>query len=206
MHCGSESAGAVPGPVCYDQGGEDPTITDTNVILGYINPNHLVGGELTSTPSSADWPSCTGLRGSPSFEPVPGRPSRARCHPCVPGPRVVDARLGGPMEARDGDRSSLRFARAGHCRSGPPPPGGHERRRHGRGWPWRGDAGASARNSVRKNRSEPAIPGRSGRDRRSPNPPIPDRHVRPGESDSRGGRALRAAGRPASPSCRRTER
>ena len=47
MQCGPESAGAVPGPVCYDQGGEDPTITDANVILGYINPNHLVGGELT---------------------------------------------------------------------------------------------------------------------------------------------------------------
>ena len=47
LQCGPESAGAVPGPVCYDQGGEDPTITDANVILGYINPNHLVGGELT---------------------------------------------------------------------------------------------------------------------------------------------------------------
>ena len=46
MQCGPESAGAVPGPVCYDQGGEDPTITDANVILGYINPKHLVGGEL----------------------------------------------------------------------------------------------------------------------------------------------------------------
>ena len=46
MQCGPESAGAVPGPVCYDQGGEDPTITDANVILGYINPSHLVGGEL----------------------------------------------------------------------------------------------------------------------------------------------------------------
>ena len=46
MQCGPESAGAVPGPVCYDQGGEDPTITDANVILGYINPDHLVGGEL----------------------------------------------------------------------------------------------------------------------------------------------------------------
>ena len=47
LQCGPESAGAVPGPVCYDQGGEDPTNTDANVILGYINPNHLVGGELT---------------------------------------------------------------------------------------------------------------------------------------------------------------
>ena len=35
-----------PGPVCYDMGGEMPTITDANVLLGYINPAHLVGGAL----------------------------------------------------------------------------------------------------------------------------------------------------------------
>lgn len=46
MRCGPESAGAEPGPVCYGQGGEEPTITDANVVLGYLNPNHLVGGEL----------------------------------------------------------------------------------------------------------------------------------------------------------------
>ena len=46
--CGSvpNSAGATPGPVCYDQGGIDPTITDANVVLGYINPAYLVGGSL----------------------------------------------------------------------------------------------------------------------------------------------------------------
>ncbi|MBH68220.1 MAG: hydantoinase [Rhodospirillaceae bacterium] len=46
LRAGPESAGASPGPVCYDMGGENPTITDANVILGYINPNHLVGGAL----------------------------------------------------------------------------------------------------------------------------------------------------------------
>ena len=46
MQCGPESAGAAPGPVCYGSGGEEPTITDANVVLGYLNPNHLVGGEL----------------------------------------------------------------------------------------------------------------------------------------------------------------
>ncbi|HEX2150675.1 MAG TPA: hydantoinase/oxoprolinase family protein, partial [Stellaceae bacterium] len=35
-----------PGPVCYCQGGGDPTVTDANVALGYINPAHLVGGAL----------------------------------------------------------------------------------------------------------------------------------------------------------------
>ena len=42
----ARSAGAAPGPVCYDKGGETPTITDANVLLGYINPSHLVGGAL----------------------------------------------------------------------------------------------------------------------------------------------------------------
>ena len=46
LQVGPESAGAVPGPVCYDTGGEVPTITDANVILGYLNPAHLIGGAL----------------------------------------------------------------------------------------------------------------------------------------------------------------
>ena len=43
---GPSSAGAVPGPVCYDNGGEEPTLTDALVILGYFNPDYLVGGEM----------------------------------------------------------------------------------------------------------------------------------------------------------------
>jgi N-methylhydantoinase A len=46
LQVGPESAGASPGPVCYDAGGETPTVTDANLILGYINPAHLVGGAL----------------------------------------------------------------------------------------------------------------------------------------------------------------
>jgi N-methylhydantoinase A len=46
LQVGPQSAGASPGPVCYDTGGETPTVTDANVILGYINPAHLVGGAL----------------------------------------------------------------------------------------------------------------------------------------------------------------
>lgn len=46
MQIGPQSAGALPGPVCYDKGGTVPTVTDANVLLGYINPNHLVGGAL----------------------------------------------------------------------------------------------------------------------------------------------------------------
>jgi N-methylhydantoinase A len=47
LQIGPESAGALPGPVCYDKGGETPTVTDANVVLGYINPSHLVGGALS---------------------------------------------------------------------------------------------------------------------------------------------------------------
>jgi N-methylhydantoinase A len=46
LQIGPESAGALPGPVCYDKGGTLPTVTDANVLLGYINPAHLVGGAL----------------------------------------------------------------------------------------------------------------------------------------------------------------
>jgi N-methylhydantoinase A len=46
LQIGPQSAGASPGPVCYDQGGSVPTVTDANVLLGYINPQHLVGGAL----------------------------------------------------------------------------------------------------------------------------------------------------------------
>ena len=46
LQVGPTSAGAVPGPVCYDQGGTEPTVTDANVVLGYINPAQLVGGAV----------------------------------------------------------------------------------------------------------------------------------------------------------------
>ena len=46
IQIGPQSAGANPGPVCYDIGGMDPTVTDANVILGYLNQEYLVGGEL----------------------------------------------------------------------------------------------------------------------------------------------------------------
>jgi N-methylhydantoinase A len=46
LQIGPESAGAFPGPVCYDLGGDVPTVTDANVLLGYINPRHLIGGAL----------------------------------------------------------------------------------------------------------------------------------------------------------------
>jgi N-methylhydantoinase A len=43
---GPESAGADPGPVCYGMGGTEPTVTDCNLVLGYLDPAGLVGGAL----------------------------------------------------------------------------------------------------------------------------------------------------------------
>jgi N-methylhydantoinase A len=43
---GPQSAGAMPGPACYGLGNDRPTVTDANVVLGFINPNSLAGGKL----------------------------------------------------------------------------------------------------------------------------------------------------------------
>jgi len=46
LRVGPQSAGARPGPACYGIGGTRPTITDANVVLGYLNPAYLAGGSL----------------------------------------------------------------------------------------------------------------------------------------------------------------
>jgi N-methylhydantoinase A len=46
LQVGPQSAGAAPGPACYNQGGQEPTLTDANVVLGYLNPHTLAGGRL----------------------------------------------------------------------------------------------------------------------------------------------------------------
>ena len=45
LHVGPESAGAMPGPACYGQGGEGATVTDANLVLGYLDPARFLGGE-----------------------------------------------------------------------------------------------------------------------------------------------------------------
>ncbi len=46
LRVGPQSAGADPGPVCYGQGGTEPTITDANLVLGRLNPDYFLGGEI----------------------------------------------------------------------------------------------------------------------------------------------------------------
>lgn len=48
---GPESAGASPGPACYGKGNERPTVTDANMVLGYLNPRALAGGSLPVDPA-----------------------------------------------------------------------------------------------------------------------------------------------------------
>src|SRR5262245_6893687 len=44
---GPESASSTPGPVCYGRGGSEPTVTDANLVLGYLNPDYFAGGAMT---------------------------------------------------------------------------------------------------------------------------------------------------------------
>ncbi|MBN9070369.1 MAG: hydantoinase/oxoprolinase family protein [Rhizobiales bacterium] len=44
---GPRSAGAVPGPACYAKGGDEPAVTDAQVVLGRLDPEHFLGGDLT---------------------------------------------------------------------------------------------------------------------------------------------------------------
>ena len=46
LRVGPQSAGAFPGPVCYGRGGTEPTVTDADLVLGYISPEYFLGGKM----------------------------------------------------------------------------------------------------------------------------------------------------------------
>jgi N-methylhydantoinase A len=46
LNIGPESAGSVPGPICYGNGGTGVTVTDADLVLGYLNPDNFLGGEM----------------------------------------------------------------------------------------------------------------------------------------------------------------
>src|SRR4029450_9795769 len=46
LQVGPHSAGAVPGPACYGRGGAAPTITDCNLVLGYLGEDNFLGGRM----------------------------------------------------------------------------------------------------------------------------------------------------------------
>lgn len=47
LKVGPKSAGANPGPACYDRGGTDPTLTDAFLVSGYLNPDNFAGGDIS---------------------------------------------------------------------------------------------------------------------------------------------------------------
>jgi len=53
IRVGPRSAGAVPGPICYKRGGTEPTVTDANLVLGYLNPEKFNDGAITLDSDSA---------------------------------------------------------------------------------------------------------------------------------------------------------
>jgi N-methylhydantoinase A len=53
LRVGPQSAGSMPGPACYGKGGEDPTVTDLDIVLGYMDPDYFLGGEIKLDPKLA---------------------------------------------------------------------------------------------------------------------------------------------------------
>jgi len=54
LQVGPDSAGADPGPVCYDRGGENITVTDANMVCGVLDPDHFLGGRMKLDKSKAE--------------------------------------------------------------------------------------------------------------------------------------------------------
>lgn len=54
LKVGPQSAGSNPGPACYGFGGDQPTVTDADLILGYLNPDYFLGGEMSLDESAAE--------------------------------------------------------------------------------------------------------------------------------------------------------
>ena len=46
LKVGPDSAGADPGPACYGRGGTAPTVTDADLVLGYLDPGYFLGGQM----------------------------------------------------------------------------------------------------------------------------------------------------------------
>ena len=54
LRVGPESAGADPGPACYARGGQNPTVTDADLVLGYLDPDYFLGGTMPLDKASAE--------------------------------------------------------------------------------------------------------------------------------------------------------
>ena len=73
LRVGPESAGATPGPACYGRGGHRPTVTDANLILGRLDPDHFLGGTFPLKPQAAQEAFDTFIRNEKAKSPATGR-------------------------------------------------------------------------------------------------------------------------------------
>jgi len=89
LQVGPESAGSIPGPVCYGQGNDRPTLTDAHVVLGRINPARPIGGKLAKLDVEAARKAISGSVGEPL-----GLDVMAAAEAIV---RVADARMAGAI-------------------------------------------------------------------------------------------------------------
>ena len=85
LEVGPQSAGSMPGPACYDQGGAEPTVTDADLVLGFLNPDNYLGGAIPLDPELAR-AAIEEKIARPLGLPVLEAASRIR--------RLVDARMG----------------------------------------------------------------------------------------------------------------
>lgn len=69
LKVGPESAESNPGPVCYDLGGVEPTVTDANLVLGYLDPSYFLGGKMRLNKELA-WEAIGRLASSLDIDPV----------------------------------------------------------------------------------------------------------------------------------------
>jgi len=54
LRVGPQSAGSMPGPACYGRGGDEPTVTDANLVLGRLDPQHFLGGQMKLDVAAAE--------------------------------------------------------------------------------------------------------------------------------------------------------
>jgi N-methylhydantoinase A len=83
LRVGPQSAGADPGPACYGKGGDRPTVTDANLILGYLDESNFLGGEIPLDRGRAE--AALADAGRPLGMPAPEVAAAAR--------RIVDAQM-----------------------------------------------------------------------------------------------------------------
>jgi N-methylhydantoinase A len=128
VQVGPDSAGADPGPICYGRGGTRATVTDADLLLGYLNPKYFAGGAFRLDPEGA----ARGIEehlarplGRDRIGPPPGRPRRGqrdhgggRAHARHRARR--QSRAGTPRLRRRRPRACLHLAAARHPRSSCP--------------------------------------------------------------------------------------